>query len=112
MRLKSNRVSVDGLHPKMLPILFRLDAWWRKPDNFGYELILTSVCDGRHSKQSQHYRGLAWDCRTWQRENSGTQVTGEKRDQLFRKLKRYLGKDFFVLDEGTHFHIDWRPHHD
>ena len=107
MKLKSNHVSVEGLHPALLPHLFRIDGWCRR--HLGYELIITSCTDGQHSPTSRHYLGTAIDVRTWTTPESGTQITGDARTELATKLKRFLGADWFVLDEGTHFHIDWRP---
>lgn len=107
MKLKSNTVSVDGIHPALLPHLFRLDDWCR--DHLGYELIIISCTDGKHSSTSRHYLGTAIDMRTWTTPESGVQIGEPRRTGLFTGLKNFLGRDWFVLDEGTHFHIDWRP---
>ncbi len=107
MRLKSNRVSVEGLHPAIFAHLFRIDEWCRR--HFGYELVITSCTDGKQSKTSRHYLGTAIDVRTWTAPDSGTQIEQTQRTDLVTRLKRFLGRDWFVLDEGTHIHIDWRP---
>jgi hypothetical protein len=107
MRLKSSQVSVDGIHPFILPYMFLIDEWCR--DHLGYELIITSCTDGQHSSTSRHYLGTAIDVRTWTEPASGMQIEGDVRSKLVTQLKHILGKDWFVLDEGTHFHIDWRP---
>ncbi len=107
MRLKSTRVSVAGIHPTILPNLFLVDEWCRR--NLGYELVITSCTDGKHSRTSRHYLGTAIDIRTWTTPDSGKQINGAARSDLRARLKKHLGPDWFVLDEGTHFHIDWRP---
>ncbi len=109
MKLKSDTVSVDGLHPALLPYLFRLDAWCREESNLGYELIITSCTYGQHSRTSRHYLGTAIDIRTWTTPSSGVQLEDSRRMALVTALKNFLGRDWFVLDEGTHIHIDWRP---
>ena len=40
---------------------------------------------------------------------SGVQLEDSRRMALVTALKTFLGPDWFVLDEGTHIHIDWRP---
>ncbi len=109
MKLKSQSVPVDGLHAALLPHLFRLDAWCREEANLGYELIIASCTDGQHSKTSRHYLGTAIDMRTWTTPSSGVQLEDSRRIALVDSLKTFLGPDWFVLDEGSHFHIDWRP---
>jgi len=107
VRLKSHNVLVSGIHPAILQDLFRVDEWCRR--NIGYELVITSCTDGKHSKASRHYIGTAVDVRTWTTPDSGVQIADAQRTDLAAKLNRFLGKDWFVLDEGTHLHIDWRP---
>jgi len=107
VRLKSAAVSVNGIHPALVPHLFRLDEWCR--DHLGYELVITSCTDGKHSKTSRHYLGTAIDVRTWTTPESGVQISEPRRTGLVAGLKAFLGRDWFVLDEGTHIHIDWRP---
>ncbi len=98
---------MDGLHPMLVPHLFRIDEWCRR--HLGYELVITSCTDGQHSNTSRHYLGTAIDVRTWTDPESGQQIEQARRPDLVTKLKRFLGRDWFVLDEGTHIHIDWRP---
>jgi hypothetical protein len=107
MKLNGSKTSVDGLHPSLFTQLFRIDGWCRR--HLGYELIITGGTERMHSNRSRHYVGTDIDMRTWTTEKSGTQITGDKRKQLLAKLKRFLGPDWFVLDESTHFHLSWRP---
>jgi len=107
IKRESTSVSVDGLHPALLPHLFRLDHWCR--DHLGYELVITSSTDGVHSATSRYYLGTAIDMRTWTTPESGVQMAEPRGTGLVAGLKAFLGRDWFVLDEGTHIHIDWRP---
>jgi len=98
---------VEDMHKEMWPMAVRLDLWWRK--YFGYELHITSGKNGKHSKASDHNWGGGLDLRTWTTAISGEQTSSTKRRELLNRLKRFLGKHWFVLDEGTHFHISYRP---
>lgn len=108
MRLKSSRVSVHNLHPQLFPSMMVADEVCRKV--LGYEMIVTSCNDGRHSHNSDHYKGLAWDLRTWTSATSGRQSTPTVRKKLVKELKAKLDDEYFILDESTHIHISYRPH--
>lgn len=108
MKLNNTRsTSVRGLHPAIIPDLFRVDGWCRR--HLGYELIITGGTEHLHSERSRHYIGTDFDMRTWTTADSKAQITGQKRKKLFNKLKRFLGPNWWCLDEGSHFHCSWRP---
>lgn len=107
MKRKNSKVSFRGLHPTLIEYLFIIDEACR--DYLGHELVVTSCTDGVHSETSSHYRGCAIDIRTWTTPFSGIQLAGVKRQGFFNHLKKVLGEDWFLLDEGTHFHTEWRP---
>ena len=69
---------------------------------FGKEIVITSLLDGVHSKNSLHYSGLAFDIRTW--------IYKEKHIPNFvLKIKEQLGKNFDVIFETDHVHIEYDP---
>lgn len=98
-----------NFHHMMWPHIMRVDKWCRRPNNLGYELVITGGTEFLHSELSRHYLGTDFDMRTKERWNGGPQIKGERRKNLFQRLKRFLGTDWFVLDEGTHFHVSYRP---
>jgi hypothetical protein len=103
MKLKDTTVNVIGLHSAFWQKLFIVDQYWR---NFvGYELVITSANDGKHSTNSKHYRGLAIDMRTWKGRYDGNQLEGDDRAHLFAAVSTIMGEEFLVLSEGNHFHI-------
>jgi hypothetical protein len=106
---KDNTVKLDNMHPAIWEFLMELDVAWRKA--YGYELTITSGKDGRHSFNSRHYLGTAEDIRTWTTATSGIQMKGTQRKQAFKLVQDVLGSHWFTLDEGDHFHIDFRPHY-
>ena len=64
------------------------------------ELVLTSYLDGKHSKGSLHYVGLAIDLRTWD-------ITTPR--DCVREMQKALGEDFDVILERDHIHLEYQP---
>lgn len=69
----------------------------------GYDTIVTSVLDGKHSKHSLHYTGYALDLRTRHLSSSNDE------EVIARKIAALLGKDYDVVLESTHIHIEYDP---
>jgi hypothetical protein len=67
-----------------------------------YELVITSVSDGVHKADSKHYEGLAFDCRT---RDLSTRATIDIVDDC----RAALGKDFDVVLEKDHLHVEYDP---
>ena len=67
----------------------------------GYEITITSAFDGKHSKNSKHYKGKALDFRTRDFPKNCSVSTWANR------LQRRLGDEYFVLVEKTHMHVQW-----
>lgn len=68
----------------------------------GKEMIVTSLLDGVHSKNSLHYTGNAFDMRVWI-------YTEKQKQSLLYQLKKKLGINYDIIDEETHLHIEWDP---
>ena len=67
----------------------------------GYEITITSACDGKHKKTSKHYKGKAIDFRIRDfPANASTKVWGTR-------LQNRLGDEYFVLLETNHLHVQW-----
>lgn len=108
MKPSDAKVNLDAMIPAMWPDLIRLDNLLRVIT--GYELIVTSANDGEHTaRTSDHYRGGAIDQRTWTTADSGVQVKGGDRDALYRKVKDFMGVNWYVRNEHNHFHLSYRP---
>lgn len=65
----------------------------------GYDVTVTSGCEGKHAPGSSHYQGKAWDLRT--RDFPGSA------DTWVDRMSRALGDRYFVLLESNHIHIQW-----
>ncbi|WP_346856591.1 hypothetical protein [uncultured Draconibacterium sp.] len=68
----------------------------------GKEAVVTSILDGKHSKESKHYDGNAFDLRTYI-------YTTEQINDLIELLRNELGRDYDVVLEGDHIHIEYDP---
>jgi hypothetical protein len=67
--------------------------------HFGVEeAVITSARDGVHQEDSFHYKGQAIDLRTH-----------HVLDALTREIKRSLGVDYDVINEGDHIHVEYDP---
>ena len=66
----------------------------------GKEMVVTSLLDGVHSKNSLHYTGNAFDMRVWI-------YTEKQKKAIFYQLKKKLGINYDVVDEETHLHIEF-----
>lgn len=72
--------------------------------SFEVDFVITSIADGKHAQQhSLHYSGNAFDIRI--------RNIPEKPmiDQIFLEIRRRLTKDYQVILEPTHIHIEYQP---
>ncbi len=98
MRLKEN-VRPSGLRTEMLLAIFIAAEVWKEYDR---ELVVTSLNDSKHSHGSKHYSGLAADLRTRYFEK---EIVAD----VALELQERVGKDYDVVVEKTHIHIEYHP---
>ena len=98
MKLKKG-VKLNGVKSEILIAIMVVDSIYMNSDS---ELILTSVCDGKHSIGSLHYPGLAFDCRT-------RHLSKVEKDLIFKEIKDSLSEEFDVVLHSTHIHIEFQP---
>lgn len=92
-------VELLGLRPEtLIGVLAAYHAYTQA----GYELILTSVTDGTHSRGSRHYVGCAFDCRR-------RHVPDDVIHVIHGNIAEALGNQFDVVLESTHIHIEYDP---
>jgi hypothetical protein len=98
MQLKTG-VDIRKVNPEMVLGLIIADGVFRK---FDAEMVVTSVCDGKHMSGSKHYLGLAADLRIWGLEG--------KLDQIVSALKTAMNNNYDVVKESDHIHLEYDPH--
>lgn len=68
----------------------------------GKGIVVTAILDGKHKEGSKHYIGEAFDVRSFI-------YTKEQITELLAAFKQALGKDYDVIFEGDHFHVEYDP---
>lgn len=68
----------------------------------GVDFTLTSVSDPPHGRGSLHFKGYAFDMRT-------RDMTAEQRKVVWSDLREALGREYDVILEGTHIHVEYDP---
>ena len=93
-------VRIGDIHPNIGHAIDHARAVWEET---GYQvLIVTSVNDGTHGKGSLHPLGCALDIRKWN-------LREEHRPKVVSLLVKRLGKEYDVILESTHIHVEWQP---
>ncbi len=91
-------VSLIGMQPEaLIGIDFCLDVFHEN----NFPMTLTSCRDGKHSKHSHHYKGLAWDIRVWDIQDSI--------DEYCVIIRERLGNDYQAFNEKDHIHCEYDP---
>jgi len=70
---------------------------------YGYDCIVTSVVDGKHSRGSLHYSGGAMDLRTRHLPNLATVKS------ISHDIREGLTDEFDIILEKDHIHIEFQP---
>lgn len=101
-------VSLIGLAPQMAMVFPIICSVY---DKYGAkECVVTSACDGKHSTNSLHYKGMALDLRIWEFS------TQEKREEVVKDLRLALNGatsnsegEFDIVLESDHIHLEFDP---
>ena len=92
-------VKVFGVRPELVLAMMTVNTVYVDE---GYEFVITSVVDGKHSRTSLHYSGGAFDCRIWG-------IPEHNRQGFVKLLKLALTDEFDVVLEKDHIHIEFQP---
>jgi len=98
MRLKHS-VNAGSLKTEMLLGLIVADSVYQ---GFGRELVVTSLCDSRHSRTSLHYVGYAADLRI-------RDIPAGELQDVVCDLRKALTGDYDVVLEADHIHLEYQP---
>lgn len=100
MELKQGVKSM-GIRPEIILAVFIASEVYK---SFEIDFIITSISDGKHAQQhSLHYSGNAFDIRI-------KNIPDKKIiDSVFLEIRKRLTKDYQVILEPTHIHIEYQP---
>ncbi len=98
MRLALN-VRMQGIRPELLLGLMVAAGLCVER---GVKLVVTAILNGPHMKNSLHYTGAAVDF---------TINIVKGRGAFVDELRERLGAAYDVIDEATHIHVEYQPHH-
>lgn len=101
-------VSLSGLTPQTVLMASVVDQVYVK--NGADTTVITSCNDSAHSQTSLHYSGNALDFRV-RDPMTGKSVFAENvtAQHVANEIKAALGRDFDVLNEGDHLHVEYQP---
>ena len=97
MRTKDISVNLD-LCTNLFNKLQFIEMCIKGLENKDYVMTITSARDGKHMLNSLHYKGCAIDIRCRDMKNPLMVSKG---------LNDILGRDFDVIFEGDHIHIEY-----
>jgi hypothetical protein len=93
-------VNPIGLRTELLLALIVANDVYKEHEQ---NLVITSLNDGVHSLTSLHYSGCGADLRT-------RYFNGPKEvRRVFNKLENRLTKDYDIVIEKDHIHIEYQP---
>ena len=101
LRLKSS-AEMSGMQPELVPLLIVANEVYKA---HGYDCVVTSCTDSKHSNISLHYPGFALDFRTIAlgiEQVEATEIASEIRSRLG-------GIDYDIVVEGNHIHGEFQP---
>ena len=89
--------SIQGLKPEMLVAIQIAEGVWT---SLCRELVITAGTDGKHSKTSRHYIGMALDFRS-------RYFTPRQKKAAVVSLRIKLGPEFKVVVHKRHIHVQF-----
>jgi hypothetical protein len=92
-------VVLAGLRPEMAVAAQVVADVYRE---HGVDCVITSAVDGQHSQTSLHYAGAALDFRT-------RTLSFDQQFSMLNAVIERLGKDFDVVLESDHLHVEHQP---
>ena len=99
MSLKKGVRSFDCLSAEiLLALMIAKDVYVK----FGYDMVVTSLADGKHGKNSLHYTGHAADLRTRHMRVDDKEVVADE-------IRKNAGDDYDIVVEKTHIHMEYDP---
>jgi len=92
-------VKIANLKPQLIIAIMVANDVYRL---HGKELVITSVDDSKHGKNTLHGSGSAFDCRT------SYFMAGEA-ERVANEIRAKIDEDFDIAFETDHLHIEYDP---
>ena len=99
MLMLKEGVKIDLMQPQIALAASIIEMCYRE---IGMECVITAGNDGQHMSESRHYAGKAIDVRT-------RTVPEGSLDHLVGRIRECLGKNYDVVLEGDHLHVEYDP---
>ncbi|KUO61684.1 hypothetical protein APF79_03520 [bacterium BRH_c32] len=99
MELKET-IKLNGIRAELLVGIIVAE---RVYEDFGYGMVITSITDSRHAPGSLHYAGGAVDLRTRDIKDAAMIK------KITETIRKRLTKDYDVVMEKDHIHIEYQP---
>ena len=93
-------VKMFGVRPEMVLAATVVASVYSEFNNS--QCVITSITDGKHRKNSIHYKGFAMDFRT-------RHIPIGMLGTLRARVQACLGSEFDVVLEETHLHVEYDP---
>lgn len=84
------------------PLCFLIEVATKVFESAGYDCTITAALEGEHSDNSSHYKLLALDFRK-------REIPTDELPDILKHLRAELGKDYDVIEEKTHIHVQYKP---
>lgn len=94
-----NGVSIIGVSAEIVLAINVVELAFKVVEE---ECVITSLTDGKHSRGSFHYVGMAVDFRT-------KHLTESKLGRLKQLIAPSLNNEFDIVWEADHLHIEFQP---
>lgn len=105
MRLKAG-VRLTDMTPQILLAMLVTEQVY---EEYGFEVVITSINDGTHSVNSLHYLGRAVDVRVRDPHGSWS-MPGDIRVKVVDEITRRLGdNNYDIILESDHIHEEYDP---
>lgn len=105
IRTAGDHVNIWGLREPMRYPLREAERIWRE---YGYDCVVTSGRDGKHSWGSLHYYGLAVDLRTQDHNEAQWPAAVRKEIAIYlQQALREYSKHYQVIAHDSHIHVEY-----
>ena len=101
-------VSLNGIHPEIVIGIMVMNSCYER---LGFEMHLTSICDGKHGYGSLHFCGYAADSDGIKLD--GTPASVDELGDIADEMRGALTAEFDIVHgdsvHQSHIHVEYQP---